>query len=193
MNDDHPMNDKTLNSRPLPRRSRWGWGAWESTVGYLASKHSPDASLKLQVGVIEGKVTFSATVAWGEFRESVENTPDSSTALKDLWDVIDRSHSIFLHVDDKFRSPVGYEHDEWLDDVTNDILARLLLILQQLFADDWMLLIVYRPVEAADKRQQIRLVADNSQIQRIVQGSSLADVCRKLLYQAVIIMSDKQN
>jgi hypothetical protein len=191
---DHPNNlyeDDTLSGRPVPRRPRWGWSAWEATTGYIAQHHSPDATLKLQLYNVGQNISFTSSCAWGEHREEVRFADTMGEALRQLWLKIYHNHPIFESVDDAFRSPVGYDEYERLDDTTQDVFDRLVLIVQKLFEHDWLLIIVYRPVENPETRLQMRLLAESNSVQRASQGSTLREVCRSLLHHCATLFAER--
>lgn len=185
-------NGKTIANRPIPRRPRWGWSAWEAVVGYIAIHHSPDATLRLQIQPVDEVVAFSASLTWGSKREDSDTYYDGIFALKNLWERVE-PHRIFLKAEDAFRSPVGYADNQWFDETTQEAYLRLVRVTSSLFLNDWSLVVFYRPAEVPDHRIQIRLLTQANQDQRIVQSNLLQHACRQMLHQCALIYNARRD
>ncbi len=176
--------DDTEAKRPLPRRPQTGLQAWQVTLGYISATHSPDALLKLQAYSREARVHWSASVSWGQKEESVTDQPSIAAALRELWLEVSRHHAIFESAEDAVRAPVYYNDVEWLDDATLESLQRLIWVTQMTFPGDWLLIIVYQPVETPSARIQARLLAKGSSITVGGRGPSMLDACSTLFRNA---------
>lgn len=174
----------TAHRRPLPPRPQTGLLAWQATLGYISSHLAPDATLKIQTFSREARVMWSAAVTWGGVREAVDDKPSLAAALRDLWTEVSRNHQIFEHLEDAAKSPMGYEDSDWLDMATQESLQRLVWVTQIVFPGDWLLLIVYQPVERPAGRVQMRLVAKGNTVTVGGRGATLLDACRTLFRNA---------
>jgi len=189
------MKDETLHTRPNPKRPRWGWRAWEATVGYIALHHHPDATLKLEVHLSEDESAYlwTASLVWGKNREIVENMPAMSIALEDLWHVVNQHHNIFKHEKDAIRAPIGYDVHEWFDERTQDVFDRLKRVTHMVFERDWRLVFIYRPVEQPNMRLQARMLAKKGAVLRSGMGASLLDVSRNLYHHCADIFANHRK
>jgi hypothetical protein len=179
------MTEETTEAkRPVPKRPAIGLQAWQSTLGYISTHHSPDAILKLQAYSREARVLWSASVSWGQKRESVTDQGSLGLALGALWMEVVRGHAIFENLEDAVRAPVYYNEVEWLDDMTQESLQRLIWVTQLAFPGDWMLMIMYQPVENATTRVQMRLVAKDSTVTVGGSGGNMLDACSALFRNA---------
>lgn len=183
MNDDKPT---TAPMRPLPSRPRFGWLAWEATAGYMSSHLSPDVILKLQAYPASEaeKVIWGASVTWAQEFEEVKDLQTPSEALAHLWRIVDQTHHIFDVVEAAVKRPANYPDNQWFDDWTADIIQRLVRVTHTVFKTDWMIVIVYQPVESMDGRIQARLIANNNEVHVGGRGASLGDGCRQLYLNA---------
>lgn len=186
-----PMNDETKAKRPLPPRPATGLLAWQATLGYISTRHSPDAVLKLQAYSREARVYWSASVSWGGNHEDVRDHPSLAGALRALWDEVSRNHRIFDRAEDAVKSPIHYNDAEWLDLTTQEALQRLVWVTQSVFPGDWQLVLLYQPIDLPDSRMQARLLAKNNTIAVGARGSTLVDVCRNLFRNATPHFSGK--
>lgn len=176
--------DTTEAKRPLPKRPDTGLQAWQSTLGYISSHHSPDAILKVQAYSREARLHWSASVSWGQKVETVTDHPSLGAALRELWKEVTRSHAIFSTLEDAIRAPMYYNDLEWLDDSTQESLQRLIWVTQMAFPGDWLLMILYQPVETASTRVQMRLVAKESKVTVGGSGATMQDACSALFRNA---------
>lgn len=173
--------DITLDRRPLPQKPRWGWLAWEATVGYLSQRHSPDATLTLKIAPLEHVIGWSARLQWGLDATEVAEQHSLADALNGLWKAVAREHgSLFKEPAVAVRCPTLYDDDHWLDTPTYEIFSRLVHVTDTVFQGDWSIVIIYRPVEAADSRIQARLLAEKTTVHRGGRGPTLRDACRDL-------------
>jgi hypothetical protein len=178
------MDDSTQVNRPLPPRLSWGWFAWEATLGYIAEEYSPDASLTLQFYPSNDVIMWDASVTWADIRITVTERVSNSVVLADLWGEVEQHYQLFKTLEAAVRRPVGYKDDEWFDSPTLEVFSRLVSINSSVFADDWLVVMVYRPTEKAEMRVQSRLVAMNSQVMRGGQGATVRDCGRNLMHNA---------
>lgn len=178
------MSDKTENRRPLPMRPATGLLAWQATVGYISTRHSPDAVLKLQITSREARVIWSAALSWGRKEEAVSNQPSLPSALRLLWEEVSRNHRIFDRAEDVAKSPQNYDDTEWLDLATQESLQRLIWVTQSVFPGDWKIILLYQAVDTPILRMQARLTAQNGRVVVGGQGASLLDACRALFRNA---------
>jgi hypothetical protein len=158
--------------------------AWEATVGYISSHHSPDATLKLQVTSLAADLRWSASLSWGGQFEEARDRTQLVEALRDLWHEVELSHEIFTAPEDAVKRPVNYADDAWFDDRTTETLDRLVQVTQTVFEDDWQIIIIYQPVESPDKRLQARLLAENNIVHVGGRGPSLREACANLYHNA---------
>ncbi len=179
-------DDETLPNRPV-RRPKWGWMAWEATTGYIAQHHSPDATLKLQIYPMTHVIGWGASLSWGANREAVHDEITFPDALNGLWQTVHQHHEIFQSLQAAIRRPVNYADDEWLDARTNEAFSRLVHLTDTVFQGDWLIFIVYRPVEIPDKRVQARLLADKNRVSRGGNGATLREASRDLYLNAAPI------
>lgn len=178
------MSDKTENRRPLPMRPANGLLAWQATVGYISTRHSPDAVLKIQISSREARVIWSAALSWGRKEEAVNDQPSLPAALRTLWVEVSRNHRIFDRAEDIVKSPQNYDDTEWLDLATQESLQRLIWVTQSVFPGDWKIILLYQPVDTPMLRLQARLTAQNGRVVVGGQGASLLDACRVLFRNA---------
>ncbi|GAB4509956.1 MAG: hypothetical protein OHK0046_05860 [Anaerolineae bacterium] len=165
------------------RRPSDAFTAWQATLGYISTHHSPDAVLELQVYPSDtGEVQWGAAVSWGVHLERVRGADSIGRALDRLWAEVVRFHEIFLEPADAVRSPAGYT--DYLDVNTQDILHRLIWTANRAFVQDWSMVIVYQPTEMPEMRVQIRLLAMQRTLQIGGRGPSLIDAARKTFRNA---------
>lgn len=188
--------NKTHANRPFPKRPEDGYSAWQATMGYINTHHSPDALLQVEAYSQGDKVLWSASVSWADNRESVSDCFTLPIALQDLWMQLERHYRIFNTPADALRRPFGYKDDEWLDDATLDILHRLIHTTQSVFKDDWRILWIYQPSEIPEMRVQMRMLADSMSRHAGGRGANLLDAGRELfrnaapIYQAFLEFRD---
>lgn len=177
----------TAMMRPLPDRPKYGWVAWEATAGYMSAHLSPDVTLKLLAypGPDGASVYWGASIAWAQEHEEVKDCSAPQEALAQLWRVVDQTHSIFGMTEDAVKRPAHYKDDQWFDSWTAEIVQRLVRVTHAVFKKDWMIVLVYRPVESMDGRIQARLIAKDNEVQVGGRGSSLGDGCRQLYHNAI--------
>lgn len=171
----------TLNSRPMPKRPANGLLAWEATIGYLRLQYGLEARLTLQA-VTESSVTlWSAYAVWGQNTEQVTDKTSIVDALRDLWSQVDRKHVIFESREAMLRRPVNYADHEWFDKATQTVFDQMIELIHIAFSGAWTLTIIYEPVEIADVRFQIRMIAEPNTMNLLGQGGTLQEACRDLL------------
>lgn len=174
------------HNRPSLRRPEDGFAAWQATLGYISQHHSPDALLKLKVYPIgERTVRWMASVSWGQTQETVEAAESLPAALTQLWQQVERFHTVFHDPEEAIRKPEGYAPYEWLDVNTQDILHRLIWTTQTVFNEAWHIVILYQPTEISHTRVQIRLLALNSTVSAGGRGPSLLEAARDVFRKAV--------
>lgn len=159
----------TITRRALVPRPDTGLQAWQATLGYMSNFHSPDAILTTCVRPDSESLRWSATVTWGQRKESVTDRDSLAAVLRDLWALIERYHNIFLAPEDSTRAPSGYGDYTWLDVDTLDTLHRFILTTQTVFEDDWRIVTLYRSLDRPQQRVQIRLIARE---ERVAVGGS---------------------
>lgn len=181
------MTDDTItkDSRPMPQRPTLGWKAWEATVGYIVTQHSPDAILKMQVYPMSEQIRWAASLTWGHNAESVREASSLPRVLKALWNKVEQEHDIFHTLEAATKRPAMYMDNRWIDASTQEMLDRLVTITHKSFGDDWLIMIMYRPVESANDRLQARLLASNNSVHRSGRGPSLRDACRDLYHNTI--------
>lgn len=185
-------SDETISNRPFPPRPELGWDAWTSTVGYIATQHSPDAVLTLQAYGADSHMFWGATLRWGVNNEVMSDFPNYASALAALWQEIERQHVIFKSGEAAIRRPVNYADDKWLDAQSDETLIRLVRTVEKVFKDDWQVMLLYRPVESPENRIQARLLAENNTIQRAGRAGTLREACRTLLHNALPILTNNR-
>lgn len=185
--------DKTNAFRPAPRRPKYGWSAWEATVGYIAQHDSPDATLKLEMYPLEYVIGWSATLTWGQEIESASDENSLADALSKLWQEVESHHRLLKDFDAASRRPANYDYDNWLDRPTFDALSNLVHLTDLVFEGDWRVIILYRPVETPKMRLQTRLLGDNSKISRGGNGATLREACRDLYVKSAPLFQKIQR
>lgn len=185
--------DTTIPRRPLPQRPRLGWQAWEATLGYMSLHHSPDALLKLQIYPLGGHSGWAASLSWAGFSEHVRDRESFGEALDDLWREVNNNHVIFLTSEAAVRQPASYHSDEWLDPRTQEALDRLIRVTRAVFENDWLLLLIYQPVEHPEARVQLRLLARDNTVRVGGRGPSLREACAELYRNAARYYSAALN
>lgn len=176
--------DKTIAERPMPRRPKFAWDAWELTVGYIHSHHSADATLRLKIYPLEHYIGWGASLRWGANSESVEDEHALSLALDELWKLMEQNHQVLDTMEAAVRRPVNFDENSILDERTHTVFSSLVNATDTVFQGDWQIIIIYRPIETPNKRVQTRLTADNNKVNRAGNGATLRDACRDLLRNA---------
>lgn len=178
--------DETISRRPLmPRRPKYGWQAWEATVGYVALRHSPDAVLKIEIYPMSGIAGWAASFTWGQYAEHVQDCIAFGDALSQLWNQVEHNYpGMFDAAEIVDKRPVSYDDDNWLDEPTFEIFSRLVGVTEVAFRGDWRLMIIYQPVEIPDNRVQTRLLATGNTVTFGGRGPTLRDACRSLFRTA---------
>ncbi len=171
----------TLSARPMPQRPANGLLAWEATIGYLRLQYRLDASLTLRAVAAGSVISWNAYAVWGQNTELVTDKPSMTTALRDLWSVVDRKHVIFESREAMLRRPSNYSDDEWLDAATRNVFNQMIELFQVACAPAWTLTLIYEPVEIADVRFQARLMTERDSLNMLGQGATLQAACRDLL------------
>ncbi|MCU0512267.1 MAG: hypothetical protein MUE40_06820 [Anaerolineae bacterium] len=190
--------EETTPLRPAPRRPRYGWQAWEATSGYIATHHSPDVMLKIEIYPMGGVVGWAAAFSWGAHAEAVQDGVSFGATLTELWAVVERNHpSLFSTPEAAVRRPVAYDDDHWLDSATFEIFSRLVGVTEVAFRGNWRLMIVYQPVDTPETRVQARLLANDNTVIFGGRGPTLRDACRSLFrtaagrYRAFLLRQDE--
>lgn len=185
----------TAPMRPLPNRPRYGWMAWEATAGYMSAHLSPDVILKLSAYPHDdgSNVLWAASVTWANEHEEVDDLSEPHEALAQLWKRVDLAHNIFGKTEDAIKRPAHYHDNQWFDSWTIEILQRLVRVTNAVFKTDWIIVLVYRPVETMDSRIQARLLANDNAVHVGGRGSSLGDGCRQLYHNAAPIFTKHSN
>lgn len=179
------MPEETIVSRPLPSRPSNGLLAWQSTMGYLSVQYNLDASLAIEVRPGDlGAVLWSAAATWGQNTQQVGRRPTMPAALRDLWREIDRNHVIFESREALLRRPVNYTDDEWLDADTQMLLDRTLEIATSVYGSDWLLNMVYQPVELPAVRFTAHLTARQNTVQSSGHGAGMRQALQDLFRSA---------
>ncbi|NJL56816.1 hypothetical protein HC928_17955 [bacterium] len=125
------MNDDTF-PRSVPRRLPNGLLAWQATVGYISTHHSPDALLEFAAYPAQdnNRVCWSSQISWAKSLEIIRDAAALEDALAALWQTLAREHLIFFSDEDALRQPSGYATGQWLDTFTGQILERLVATAQ---------------------------------------------------------------
>ncbi len=179
-----PEKDDTVVSRPMPKRPENGLLAWQATIGYISAQYSLDAMLTLQAYPIKKQVGWSAQASWGQNVEVVEDRDNLPAALRELWQKVAQNHVIFETKEAALKRPANYDEDEWLDDDTRLVLERLVQVTRSVYALDWLLVMVYQPVENPTMRFQARLLAHSNTVTVAGLGPNLITACRDLYRNA---------
>jgi len=175
--------DDTLPTVPVPKRPETGFMAWQATIGYISSEHSPDALLTLTAYPLEnGGVGWKAAASWATFTEESPDISSLPDALRTLWREVDRHHTIFRSLEAGLKRPVSYKDDQWLDVETKKSLDSLIQVIQKAFGGDWRLVLVYQPVANPNARVQARLIARHDTVNSGGRGATLREACQ-LLYR----------
>ncbi len=181
------MSDMPVTN-PLPslsRRPRWGWLAWEMTVGYISKQHSPDAALKLEIYPMTHVVGWSAALLWQDHQEIVRDEISFADALSGLWSRVDQYSGLTFGEESLGRTPVRYSDEEWLDQASYTALSVLVNTTDTFFTGNWSIVIVYRPIDVPAKRLTARLIAQHIAVNRGASGATLREVCRTLYLNAL--------
>lgn len=178
---DFMTDEKTIVERPMPRRPKFAWDAWELTVGYIHSRHSADATLRLKIHPLEHYIGWDASLRWGASSESVQDKHALSFALGDLWALVEQNHQVLDTMEASVRRPVNFDENSILDERTHKAFSSLVNSVDTVFQGDWQIIVSYRPIETPSKRVQTRLTADNNKVNRAGNGATLRDACRDLL------------
>src|SRR5262245_22969931 len=178
------MRDETIAKRPMPKRPLNGLLAWQATIGYISTQHSPDATLHMHAYPADKGILWAAAASWGQNQEQVTDLSTLAAALRELWRVVDQHHIIFHTELDSIRRPADYADDDWLDTKTSDILDRLVRVTHSVFKHDWSLNIVYQAVDNPSVRVQARLLARSNSVQVGGRGGSVHDACSDLYRNA---------
>lgn len=187
------VNEQTHAQRPVPRRPKHLWYAWEATVGHIHTNHSADATLRLTIQPLEHYIGWSASLTWGGDSEKVEDAVGFEIALNDLWSVVDHNHNLLDTFEAATRRPADYADDSILDEPTYTVFSNLVNSTDTVFQGDWQIMITYRPIETADKRVQTRLSADNHKVNKAGSGPTLREACRNLLRNAAPVFHQYRN
>lgn len=179
----------TTTRRALVPRPPTGLQAWQTTLGYMSSYHSPDAILSIRAVPDDEGIHWSAAVTWGNRVESVRDQATLADVLRVLWQTVDQHHNIFLAPEDTTRAPSGYEDQEWLDIDTREILHRLILTTQTVFDMDWQLVIFYRPLDTPQRRVQMRLIANGGTVIVGGRGASQIDATHAVFRHAAPVFA----
>jgi hypothetical protein len=167
------------------RRPRWGWLAWEATVGYVSRYVSPDAALKIEIYPMTHIVGWAASLLWQDRQETVRDAFSFADVLTRLWERVDQYSGLDFASDARVRMPHRYGDDEWLDQSAYRALSLLVNTTDTFFSGDWSIVIVYRPLEVPDSRFHARLIAQEIAVNRGATKSTLRDVCRTLYLNAL--------
>ncbi len=158
-----------------------GFMAWQSTVGYLNTHHSADASLFMLITPLpDDSISWTAGVSWSSIHERVEDHHTLSDALAKLWTRVSERHNVFLTADDAIRAPSGYQDSDWLDIGTLSILQRIIMTMQSVASGHWSLTMMYQPSEHADRRIELSLKTEDESITGLVHHQTLLHACRAL-------------
>ena len=179
----------TNNTSSLPIRPDTGFGAWQSTLGYMSSNHSPDARLILNIYPKKDQVLWAGRATWGLNMEEYVDAPGLPVVLAKLWRRIEHYHTIFERPEDKVRRPVGYIKTEWIDLPTQDILHRLLWTVRLALLDDWTIMIVYQAIDDPTMRVHMRLMSQSKQVAVGGRGPSLLEAARDLFRNAAPVFT----
>lgn len=179
------MDDNTLIMPPMPKRPENGLLAWLATIGYLGAEYSPDAMLTLRAAPNDAKqIIWSAVASWAQENVVVQDCPSLATALRYLWRAVEQEHQIFKTLEAATRRPSNYPQDRWIDPQTQSTLDRLIDISGSVFKQQWLLIIVYQPVDNPNLRVRARLLAQDNAIHIGGSGPSIRDACRALYRNA---------
>lgn len=176
--------DDTLHSRPVPQRPETGLLAWQATIGYICTEHSPDAMLTLRAVPQGASLVWGASVSWAQIMEHVEGQTSLPAALRELWAQIDHDYRIFKTVEAAAKRPANYRDEEWLDGETRATLERMIEVTAIAFGNDWQFLVMYQPIATANARVQARLLAKESTVHVSGRGATVRHACRDLYQNA---------
>jgi len=174
-------------------RPKTGLAAWESTVGYLAANHSPDALLTLRAYPEGEDSHWSALLEWGANREEVNGHATLPAVLNELWQVVDQGRVIFSSSAEAVRKPAGYGEFDWLDADTKDAIERLMWVIRVVFKDDWTMVILYQATDNPAVRAQARLIARAGDVYINGRGASVRDAVTQLYRNATPYFSGTKD
>lgn len=188
------MNDDTF-PRSVPRRLPNGLLAWQATVGYISTHHSPDALLEFAAYPAQenNQVYWSAQISWAKSLEIVRDAATLEDALAVLWQTLAREHLIFFSDEDALRQPSGYTTGQWIDTFTGQILERLVATAQVVFGRDWRVVAIYQPTEMPNMRVQMRVVARHGALSAGGRGPSVLEAARDLYRNAAPLFAAAAN
>jgi len=178
------MDNKTRRLPRLPKRPENGLLAWQATVGFISMIYSPDATLTIKVQPENGKRMWQASIEFGGRHQSVTERASMAEALRDLWLKLEANFTVFPSPVDEVRKPANFADDKWLDADTARTLDALIDLTQNVFDQDWRLMIVYQAVETPSQRVKMRLFARDNAVVIGGQGPSLREACRSLYRNA---------
>lgn len=184
----------TIPTRPSSfNRPHTGLAAWEATVGYIATEHSPDAMLTLRAYPEAEETIWSAELTWGQNKEQLGGVDTLADVLRELWLKVEQSHVIFKSSEDAVRKPAGYGNFDWIDSDTKDALDRLAWVTSVVFKDDWTLISIYQPTDNPTARVQMRLVARDTTVHINGRGASMRDAATQLYRNATPYFSGNKD
>lgn len=185
----------TIPNRPgnMSSRPKTGLAAWETTVAYIASEHSPDALLTMRAYPDGEDNRWGAVLQWGPHHEEIAQMETLPDALRDLWRVVNEGHVIFSQPEDAIRKPAGYGEFDWVDADTKDAIERLLWVVRVVFKEDWTMVILYQPTDNPSVRVQVRLIARNDSVHISGRGASVKEAATQLYRNATPYFSGTKD
>ena len=177
----------TIYKRPQPKRPENGLLAWLATIGYISAEYNADAMLQLVAYPMpeNSDIGWAARATWGDVAEAVRDSVSLGEALRELWHKVDEAHTIFKTLDDAAKQPAFYNDDKWIDADTQASFDLLTNASETAFGEDWMLVVMYHPVENPESRVQTRLLARNKSIDIEGHGPTVREACDRLYRNAV--------
>jgi hypothetical protein len=172
-------------------RPEYGFSAWQLVLGYINAKYSPDAHLKLEASPQEGRVQWGGMVSWGVTKENVAGQASVSDVLRVLWGRVEQYRHQFDLSEVDHCLPVGYEESEWLDLQTQDVLHRLLWLIDSAFKGQaWCLVLVYHPAEKPQYRVKTRLLLPRESFIG-GRGANFVEALRDCFRNAIPTLSER--
>jgi hypothetical protein len=179
------MSD-TIYKRPQPKRPENGLLAWLENIGYISAEYNADAMLQMVAYPMpeSGETGWASRASWGDVAEATRDSASLGEALRELWRKVDNAHTIFKSLDDAAKQPAFYNDDKWIDADTQASFDLLTNASATAFGGDWMIVVMYHPVENPETRVQTRLLAQNKTVDIEGHGPTVHEALDRLYRHA---------
>jgi len=176
----------TIYKRPQPKRPENGLLAWLATIGYISAEYYQDAMLQMVAYPTPDteQTVWACRASWGEVAEATRDSASLAEALRELWRKVDKTHTIFKTLDDAAKQPAFYSDDKWIDVETQASFDLLTSASTTAFGADWMLVVMYHPIENPETRVQVKLLVRSRSLEIEGHGPSVREACDRLYRSA---------